>query len=89
MTKKDITIDLIEKLLELRNSLPINEQQNKLLTKIANYMRQMQAEIDIAIEIKKEKIKKPKKKEIDEPAGLRFLSEIAYATLKEEENETN
>ena len=84
MTKKDITIDLIEKLLELRNSLPINEQQNKLLTKIANYMRQMQAEIDIAIEIKK-----PKKKEIDEPAGLRFLSEIAYATLKEEENETN
>jgi hypothetical protein len=86
MTKKDITINLIVELLALRNSLPINEQQNKLLTKIANYMRSMQAEIDIANVVKKEKPKKLKKL-IDEPAGCSLLTDEAYAALQENEYE--
>ena len=91
MTNIVMTVKLIEKVLELRNTMPISFEQNKLLTEVANYMRRMQSQIDIAKkteqQLKEKKLRKPKKKLIDEPAGLRLLSDIAYETLKEEENE--
>jgi hypothetical protein len=87
MTKKDITLALVEKLLELRNSLCINQEQNELLTKIANYMRYMQAEIDTTKEVKQEKIKRSKKKVIDEPAGYKFSSDVFYKILEEQEHD--